>query len=173
MVAKGKFSTFLSGLLAGTALGTGICAAIALIFTNTPIPFVDKTEHSTVIDISNLDNKDPNEGLKEFLDQSGDKGDSLTTVEKVTAGHDETLPTTEAPTTHYQLRIGTYRTESAAQSICADLALKGIEADVIPITNASTMLYRVVIPVMSEREAQQMQLSLLDIGYKSTLEKSR
>ncbi|HAW45267.1 MAG TPA: hypothetical protein DCW60_02840 [Sutterella sp.] len=171
---RSNSSYLILGLLIGMLVGFVFCATIAVVLTNTPIPFVDKVEHTNrPIDVSKLDNKDPNEGLRDFLSQSGDKGDAVASVEHVTVERDVALVNAPATQSGLTLRVGIYRTEKAAENVCADLALKGIEADTVPSNENNLSVYKVYIssPFQNEEEAKQMQQMLLQSGYKSVLEK--
>lgn len=168
-------SKLVLGILIGLFAGFACCATVAVILTNTPIPFVDKVEHmNRPVDVTRLDNKDPNEGLKEFLSQSGDKGDTISNVERVTATQQTAPDQASENASPFMIRVGAFRTEKAAESVCADLALKGIEAEIFPARENEMAVYKVYVtgPFKTEEEARQLQQLLLRGGYKSVLERS-
>lgn len=140
-----KFAAFVFGVV----VGMGICAGAAYFLLNSPVPFVDKVEKVTAdVDpsVALAGGVDPNQRLNQGADEltasqnPTDPADTIDTIiKRVTTGTEEAAPTRDASgkavapgqvkTASVWVQAGAFRAQDRAQSVQAQLAMFGIQAD--------------------------------------------
>jgi len=140
----------LIGFVAGVVVGLGIAAAAALYLTGAPIPFVDRVQRPTELVQPGADGKlpDPNKPLygppATPPPPPPGKGD-LPRIETPaeTRAAAEQAAKAAADGTRYALQAGAFKTPEDADAMRARLAMLGLDAQVFPVEQGGSTLYRV------------------------------
>ncbi len=156
-------SGFWAGLFTGGALGCVVCAVIAVIIFNAPIPFVEKVQRQAQpVDATALDGKDPNVAM--YDTHAAEKAlSTIKTVEAPTANR--MLQEEATPGVSYRIQAGAFRQAKDAENVLTKLAFIGLEADVVKSTDAGVTLHRVFLgPFDTPKEANDLQQRLASEG---------
>lgn len=178
-MAKGAQSagrgTTLLAFMAGLVLGLAIAVVVAIVVTQAPVPFLNKTARSSEKTLELKPGEelpDPNKPLG----QSGAPAPGTSPVTTAPGAAPVAAPPPAAANAgdgsekmSFMLQAGSYASQDAAEGVKAKLALIGFEAHVVPAEVAGKTVYRVRVgPFAALEEMNQARARLAESGVEAS-----
>ncbi|MBW6495738.1 MAG: SPOR domain-containing protein [Burkholderiaceae bacterium] len=170
----------LLAFMAGLVLGLAIAVVVAIVVTQAPVPFLNKTPRSSE---KTLELKlgeqlpDPNKPLG----QSGAPAPGTSPVTTAPGAAPVAAPPPAAANAgdgtekmSFMLQAGSYANQDAAEGVKAKLALIGFEASVVPAAVSGKTVYRVRVgPFAALEEMNQARARLAESGVEASAVRQR